>query len=245
MDSSSRRLHSQVPEAGEGPSLLDLFKLIQSVEKRLTDRLALIANDLKQRLCVAETSLESAHEKMLSLETDLTKLRDEIASFKEEKRKSDILNELRSKEFNVLFHGLKMSSNTENSDESESVVRSFLVKDLKFPQAEVDRMYFANVHRLPRRVDATHSSTNSTHTSPPIVVKLCKMKDKFIILKLAPRARQFKCNITKHLPLSMQRQRKLLMKQASSLYAAGKRIQWKINDSDYCLYANSELVLPN
>ena len=78
-----------------------------------------------------------------------------------------------------------MSSNTENLDESEGVVRSFLVKDLKFPQSEVDRMHFANVHRLPRRVDATHSSTNSTHTSPQIVVKLCKMKDKFTILKLA------------------------------------------------------------
>ena len=96
--------------------------------------------------------------------------------------KSDILNELRSKKFNVLFHGLKMSSNTENSDESESVLRSFLVKDLKFPQSGVDRMHFANVHRLQRRVDATHSSTNSTRTSPPIVVKLCKMKDKFNIL---------------------------------------------------------------
>ena len=114
MDSLSTRLRSQVPEAGEGPSLLELFKLIQSVEKRLTDRLALIENDLKQRLFVAETSLENAHEKLLSLETDLTKFRDEIDSFKEEKRKSGILNELRSKEFNVLFHGLKMSSNTEN-----------------------------------------------------------------------------------------------------------------------------------
>jgi len=34
MDGSSRRLRSQVPEAGEGPSLLDLFKLIQSDEKK-------------------------------------------------------------------------------------------------------------------------------------------------------------------------------------------------------------------
>jgi len=138
-----------------------------------------------------------------------------------------------------------MSSNIENPDESEGVVRSFLVKDLKFPQSEVDRMNFPNVHRLPRRVDATHSSTNSTNTNPPIVVKLCKMKDKFTILKLAPRARQFNCNITKLLPLSMQRQRKLLMKRASSLYAAGKTIQRRIKDSDYCLYADGELVLPN
>ena len=119
MDSSSRRLHSQVPEAGERPSLLDRYKLIQSAEKRFADRLTLIENDLKQRLCVAETSLEYAHEKNFSLETDLTKPREEMASVKEEKRKSDILSELRSKDFNVHFHGLKMSSNTENSDESE------------------------------------------------------------------------------------------------------------------------------
>jgi len=52
MDSSSRRLRSQVTKVGEGPSLHDLFKLIQSVEKRLTNRLTLIENDLKQRLAL-------------------------------------------------------------------------------------------------------------------------------------------------------------------------------------------------
>jgi len=118
------------------------------------------------------------------LETDLTKLREEMASFKEEKRKSDILSELRSKEFSVLFHGLKMNSNSENPDESEGIVTSFLIKDLKFPQSESDRMDFVNVHRLPRRVDATHSSTSGAHTNPPIAVKLSKIKDKFTILKL-------------------------------------------------------------
>jgi len=74
-----------------------------------------------------------------------------------------------------------MGSNIENPDESEGVVRSFLVKDLKFLQSEVNRMHFANVHRLPRHVDAMRSSTNSTHTNPPIVVQLSKMKDKFTI----------------------------------------------------------------
>jgi len=132
---------------------------------------------------VTETGLENANEKIASLETDVTKFREEMASFKEEKYKSDILSELRSKEFNVLFLGLKMSSNSENPAESESFVRSFLIKDLKFPQSEVDRLHFLNVHCLPRRVDATHSLTYSTHNNPPIVVKLPKMKDKFTILK--------------------------------------------------------------
>jgi len=58
MDSLSRRLRNHVPKAGGVPSLLDLCKLIQSAEKRLVDRLKLIENDLKQRLCGAQTPLE-------------------------------------------------------------------------------------------------------------------------------------------------------------------------------------------
>jgi len=87
---SSRYLRSQVLEAGKGPSLLNHYKLIQSVQKHLADNLTLIENDLNQRFCVAETSLENATE-ISSWETDLTKL-EEFASFKEEKRKSNTYN---------------------------------------------------------------------------------------------------------------------------------------------------------
>jgi len=68
-------------------------------------------------------------------------------------------------------------------------------------------MLFENVHRLPSRVDATHSSINRAHTIPSIAIRLSKMN----------------CNITKHLPLSMQRQGELHMKKSSSLYAASKK----------------------
>ena len=52
---------------------------------------------------MAEISLENAHEKISSLETDLTKTREEMPSFNEEKRKSSILSELRSKDFKIIF----------------------------------------------------------------------------------------------------------------------------------------------
>jgi len=71
------------------------------------------------------------------------------------------------------------------------------------------------------------------------------MKDKNMILKLAPRARQFKKNITRHLPWSMQEQRKTLLKKASKLFTSRKRIRWRIEGADYCLYANGERVLPD
>jgi len=71
------------------------------------------------------------------------------------------------------------------------------------------------------------------------------MKDKNMVLKLAPRARQFRKNITKHLPKSMQQQRKSLLKKVSKLFTSGKRIRWKIEGADYCLYASGETVLPD
>ena len=54
-----------------------------------------------------------------------------------------------------------------------------------------------------------------------------------------------KCSIKKHLPLAMQIQRRTLLKIANKLYKQGKRIQWKIIDEDYRLFADGELVHSN
>jgi len=64
-----------------------------------------------------------------------------------------------------------------------------------------------------------------------------------MVLKLAQRARQFRKNTTKHLPRSMQKQRKALLKKTSTLFASGKRIRWEIEGADYCLYANGDTAL--
>jgi len=62
-------------------------------------------------------------------------------------------------------------------------------------------------------------------------------------IKLAAGARQFKKNITKHLPRFMQEQRKSLLKRSSELFASVEKIRCKIGADD-CLYANGEKVLP-
>jgi len=64
------------------------------------------------------------------------------------------------------------------------------------------------------------------------------------VLKLVPRARQFHCAITKHLPISMQRQRKSLLAHANMLFKAGKKIQWKVIDANHCLFADGEREMP-
>jgi len=127
---------------------------------------------------------------------------------------------------------------------SDQLVRSFMTEKLQFAPSLVSNMKFANVHRLPRRTDASKISNSTSKRPPPIVVKFCTMRDKMEVLKLAPRSRQFHCAITKHLPISMQRQRKGLMAHANMLFNAGKKIQWKVIDAEYCLFADGEWVKP-
>jgi len=45
--------------------------------------------------------------------------------------------------------------------------------------------------------------------------------------------------------LAIQTQRSTLLNIANELYKQGKRIQWKIVDTDYRLFADGEFVLSN
>ena len=123
-------------------------------------------------------------------------------------------------------------SRIEYHDQTEAVVRRFLIEELRVPPTQVNAIKFSNAHRLPRRVSAVNSenannSENEERSSDnqkysPIVVKLACMKDTHSLLKLAPDARKMKVNISRHLPMAMQVQRKTLIKSASGLYNQGK-----------------------
>jgi len=170
------------------------------------------------------------------------------------RKDENIVQEYRSKEYNVLFHGLPQKGRIENHDQTKAVVRKILIEELRVSPAQMDTIKFSNAHRLPRRISAVNSenannSENEERSSDnqkysPIVVKLASMKGKHSLLKLAPDARKMKVNITRHLPMAMQAQRKTLIKTASRLYTAKeKKIKWKVVGSEYCLYANNERVI--
>ena len=196
-------------------------------------------------LQLAEISLEHAYKTISDLTSDRKGVENELTEMRENTRKSEIVSELRSKEYNLLFHGLPLESPEETPDQSENVIRSFLTNSLRCSESDLAKISFANVHRLPKHKSALQPSSPTSSQAPAIVVKFVKMKDKNMISKLAPRARQFRKNITKHLPRSMQEQRKALSKKASKLYTSGKRIRGKIEGVDYCLHADSERVLPD
>jgi len=111
----------------------------------------------------------------------------------------------------------------ETQDLSNQLVRSFMTEKLQFASSLVSNMKFANIHRLPRCTDGSRISNSTSKRPPPIVVKFCTMRDKMEVLKLAPRARQFHCAITKYLPISMQRQRKSLLAHMWTCYSKQER----------------------
>ena len=195
-----------------------IFNCFKTVERRL----AQIESSLNLCITGVETSLDVAHEKVDNLERRLVSLETELQLQETENRKAAIKHGLRSKEFNLLFHGILMKVKSENSETYENTIRAFTSEKLHFSASNLDRIIFSNVHSFPRKTSTIASSTYVT--ASPIVVKLLNMKDRNSILNLASHARQFKCSITKHLPLAMQTQRGTLLKTANELYKQGKRI---------------------
>ena len=152
-------------------------------------------------------------------------------------------DELRSKDDNILLHGITQNSKIETTDQLESTVH-IIVDKLSFSQDRMNEIQFCNIHHLPRRTSAIQSTPDASSVrSSPIVIKLTRITDKMTLLKLAQDLRQHNANITRHLPLSMQKQRASLLKSASRLCKGGRKIQWKFKGANYCLYADGERVL--
>lgn len=235
---------SQAATEKNDPTVRDLFDLMQSMERNLGERLSAIEHDLKERVSGVETSLELAHHRVDELEGKVAQLERELVKSQGQQLKDQILNELRSKEYNLLLHGIPQQSDNESAEETENVFRAFVADTLRFPSSSLEKIKCANIHRLPRRNSTEATTSGQTKKPPPIVVKFVNMCDKRAISALASRARTFNASITRHLPISMQIQRKKLIRQANIFHKQGKNIRWKIVDADYCLFVNGERYYP-
>jgi len=163
-----------MPEAPKESTLRDLYILLQAVDQRLT----VIENDLNQRVVAVESSLEFACAKIISMEAEVSDLKKQLSESHRQVEKYRIQDEVRSKEYNLLFHGIEITKMPETQDLSDQIVRSFMTEKLQFAPTLVSSMKFANVHRLPRRTDASKISNSTSKRPPPIVAKFCAMKDK-------------------------------------------------------------------
>ena len=141
--------HSRNPiaqNAQSEPTLNKVLQLLQSVERRL----AQIESSLNLRITAVETSLEIAHEKIENLESQLASLETDLQLQATENRKAAIMHERRSKEFNLLFHGIPMNEKSESSNLLRLLRRLFVDLFLKncalLPQISTEsfsRMFIA------------------------------------------------------------------------------------------------------
>ena len=102
------------------------------------------------------------------LTSDLKGVGKELAEMRENTRKSEIVSELQSKEYNLLLHGLPVESPKETPEQSEHVIRSFLANSSRYSEPDLAKISFANVHRLPKLKSALQPSS-STSQVPAIV----------------------------------------------------------------------------
>ena len=81
----------QAPEGNDALQLSDLYKLLQSVEKRLSKSLSAIEKSLMERLQLAETSLDHAYNTISDLTSDVKGVEKELTEMRENTRKSEIV----------------------------------------------------------------------------------------------------------------------------------------------------------
>ena len=76
-------------------------------------------------MTAVEESVENAHYRVSELEHQITSLQCQFKGMQTIRKDENIIQEYRSKEYNVLFHGLPQKGRIENHDQTEAVVKSF------------------------------------------------------------------------------------------------------------------------
>ena len=125
----SRKAIETLSQAINEPTLKDLHAMLLSVIQRLDS----IENDLVKRMTAVEESVENAHYRVCELEHQITSLQCQFKEMQTTRKDENIIQEYRSKEYNVLFHGLPQKGRIENHDQTEAVVRIFWLKNYVFP----------------------------------------------------------------------------------------------------------------
>lgn len=164
------------------------------------------------------------------------------------KIRQDILNqELYSKRFNLLIHGISedTSKKWESQDETEEKFNDFISSALDMDPNDI---YLADIHRLPQ----FPISKGGKRINRPIIIKLTSSFDKQQIMRSLWKLKEYNQSsstgnsnytyVTEHLPREFQQQRKSLLPQFKSARLQNKRTAWKIEDGRYCLYVDGHLV---
>ena len=192
-----------------------------------------------ERLDISEAKSLDLEQQKRALTKKVNQLAEEVIDPRKANLNLSIDLELRFKEYDLLFHGLKSEGPEETASLTATLVTKFLNENLAMDREFVNKIKIAHAHRLPKKSAGSNAKVldlNSDISSSPIVNKFVKMKDKQTILYKAVDDRKSNIGITQHLPLAMQLQRRDLLGIAKTFRREGKMIKWRIIGSDYCFF---------
>ena len=126
------------------------------------------AKDLRKIQTEMKTELDNMKAKLLTVDQQLQK-----------QTTRNIKIEAQSRRSNVKFFNVKETEATDNSYETEKVLKQLLINEHKMTEEVVDKLQFERVHRIPTK----RSSKTPIDKPRPIIAKLSFYKDKTSIFQ--------------------------------------------------------------
>ena len=219
------------------------------IEDRLNNKVDLNSIEaLKINLNHVEDSIELKSKKLEAVTGQILQLEDHLRKFKAETKQDLLANELYDKRLNILIHGIEENIETalETRTETEKKVREFLNLALKIPSSHA--IAISDAHRLPQHI----ITKQGKRITRPIIVKLSSYNDKKLIMTSLKNLKQYneerksriypECNsvyVTEHLPRALIQQKKTLLPAFKNAKKLGKKVSWKIEQLNYCLYIDN------
>ena len=219
------------------------------IEDRLNNKVDLNSIEaLKINLNHVEDSIELKSKKLEAVTGQILQLEDHLRKFKAETEQDLLAKELYDKRLNILIYGIEENIKTawETRTETEKKIREFLNQALKIPSSHA--IAISDAHRLPQHI----ITKQGKRITRPIIVKLSSYNDKKLIMTSLKNLKQYneerksriypECNsvyVTEHLPRALIQQKKTLLPAFKNAKNLGKKVSWKIEQLNYCLYIDN------
>lgn len=202
--------------------LREFQKDVQTVRQEVTEAKSEV-KEIKVKMSELEKSVafhsDQAEERETLYEAKFNRAKAQI----DELERKMLLQEKHDRRYNLLFYGF-----TEDSEENLSeVMKTFFRSKLELEEDRVNKMVFANIHRMP----------TESKGPKPVIIKFSTMADRDLVFSKAFHStlRDERKRILTDLPVAMKRERGRLAQKAYEL-RKDENLKTRIQESGLSVY---------
>ena len=181
------------------PATKEDIKSISELSCNVLGKVSTLERSLYERLDILEAKSLDLEQQKQALTKKVNQVEEEVIDLRKANLNLFVDSERRSKEYSLLFHGLKSERPKEIASQTAAYVTKFLNEILAMDHEFVNKIEIAHAHRLLKKSAGSNEKvvdSNSNVSSSPIVVKFVKSNDKQTILRRAVDARKFNVDIS-------------------------------------------------